>query len=315
MLLCCICHQWKPEADFPLRSKKTGKRQSHCRKCHAKYRRQHYLDNRAGYIRREADRIKSNRIANRTHLRQYLLDHPCVDCGETDPVLLEFDHLDPSTKSFDVGFALARKPWHLVLEEIAKCVVRCVACHRKRTAMQFNWRSASPVPPTIRPAVQMRLPSTETRVCTSCQRLLATSEFGVRNKATGRLNRRCRQCVSAASREHYRKNRETYLARNRKRDRSASQKPSLRLEYLSSHPCVDCGETDPMLLEFDHRKGELKIGAVAQLIWDRKWALVRDEIAKCVVRCVRCHRRKTAHEFGWSKLAESPTMYAYAGVL
>ena len=49
---------------------------------------------------------------------------------------------------------------------------------------------------------------------------------------------------------------------------------------------------DPLLLEFDHRAGELKVDAVATLIWERRWQDVRDEIAKCDVRCVRCHRCK-----------------------
>jgi len=248
-----MCHEWKPEAEFAFQSIKSGKRQGHCRKCHAAYRRQHYLDNRGTYIRREADRIKAYRIANRKKLREYLSIHPCVDCGETDVVLLEFDHLDPSKKVADIGFLLARKPWHLVLKEIEKCAVRCVGCHRKRTAAQFHWRAARPIPLLqVRP-VQLMLPSAEVRTCTGCQRSLPVTEFGIKNKKTGRRNTRCRACVRATSREHYRKNREIYLERNRRRKKSGSPKRSMRLEYLSTHPCVDCGETDPILLDFDHR--------------------------------------------------------------
>jgi hypothetical protein len=108
-----MCHVWKPETDFAFRSMKTGKRQSHCRKCHAAYRREHYLKNREAYIAREAARSKSNRIANRPKLREYLLTHPCVDCGEADIVLLEFDHVDPTQKRREVSVLAARKPWHL----------------------------------------------------------------------------------------------------------------------------------------------------------------------------------------------------------
>ncbi len=49
MRLCCMCHKLKPESDFAFRSIATGVRQDHCRVCHAAYRRQHYLDNRAIY--------------------------------------------------------------------------------------------------------------------------------------------------------------------------------------------------------------------------------------------------------------------------
>jgi len=79
------------------------------------------------------------RIENRALLLAHLLGHPCVDCGETDPVLLDFDHRDPASKRKEVGRLAATKPWPQVLAEIAKCDVRCANCHRRRTARQFAW--------------------------------------------------------------------------------------------------------------------------------------------------------------------------------
>jgi hypothetical protein len=70
-----------------------------------------------------------------------------------------------------------------------------------------------------------------------------------------------------------------------------------------------------VLLDFDHRAGETKVDDVARLIWDRKWVAAAEEIAKCDVRCVRCHRRKTARQFGWSRIGEPHIMYSVAGVL
>lgn len=63
--------------------------------------------------------------------------------------------------------------------------------------------------------------------------------------------------------------------------------------YKSEHPCVDCGEADPIVLDFDHI-GDDKLGNIADLVaravgWDRILA----EIAKCEVRCANCHRRVT----------------------
>jgi hypothetical protein len=58
--------------------------------------------------------------------------HPCADCGETDPVVLEFDHL--GDKRFTIGVAIRDRNWQSVLEEMAKCEVVCANCHRRRTA-------------------------------------------------------------------------------------------------------------------------------------------------------------------------------------
>src|ERR1700687_3089115 len=315
MRRCVMCHEEKPESDFAFRSIKTGVRQDHCRKCHAAYRRQHYLDNRDIYIAREVARMKRYREENHVLLLEYLKSHPCVDCGQSDPVLLEFDHRDRATKTKAVTRIALTKPWKRVLAEIAKCDVRCVVCHRRRTAEQMNWWMPSELAVVPKLSVLPRLLLTGERTCRGCGQTNPASQFSIKNKKTGRQSTRCLTCVAATSRAHYYRNREAYLARARKRTRWKNPKENYRLEYLSTHPCVDCGEADPLLLEFDHRAGEQKVNDVSRLIWERKWADVEVEIAKSDVRCVACHRRKIARDFGWRRLAEPTMIYAYAGVL
>jgi hypothetical protein len=55
----------------------------------------------------------------------------CCDCGETDPVVLEFDHIGEKRKSV---CDLARYGCSILTlqAEIAKCEIRCVSCHRRR---------------------------------------------------------------------------------------------------------------------------------------------------------------------------------------
>ena len=60
----------------------------------------------------------------------------CIDCGESDPIVLDFDH------QLDKKFCISRYRGHGIkaLEgEIAKCVVRCSNCHRRKTAKDFGW--------------------------------------------------------------------------------------------------------------------------------------------------------------------------------
>jgi len=308
MPICCMCHEDKPDSAFAFRNIATGQLQSHCRECHAAYRRQHYLDNRPIYIAREVARIKQFREQNRVLLFDYLLGHPCVDCAETDVLVLEFDHRDPSTKRADIGKLVARKPWKVVLDEIAKCDVRCANCHRRRTAAQFNWAkrvAPRPADSALSVLALIAVPDDmpfETRCCSRCQETRPITDFAIKNKKTGRRATICRACRSAYGKAHYQKNKATYLARaqkNRKVFRSRNR--SKVLDYLVGQSCVDCGEADPVVLEFDHRDGVEKEAEIASLIVARQWAKIATEIAKCDVRCANCHRRRTAEQFGWTK--------------
>jgi hypothetical protein len=86
----------------------------------------------ARYI--EQARIQKERLLlTRTqYLLEYFRGHPCLDCGEHDPVVLEFDHL--RDKLFSIGQELSRRSWPSILAEIEKCQVVCANCHRRRTA-------------------------------------------------------------------------------------------------------------------------------------------------------------------------------------
>lgn len=62
----------------------------------------------------------------------------CVDCGSTKR--LEFDHVDPQTKEFPVTKACTiaeDRFW----AEVAKCVLRCNRCHKKKTGLDRRRRS------------------------------------------------------------------------------------------------------------------------------------------------------------------------------
>jgi hypothetical protein len=101
--------------------------------------RQHYAANRERKREQARDRMRRNRALIRAFILDYLKVHPCVDCGETNVVVLEFDHVR-GKKEFHIGGATARNIALDRLEaEIAKCEVRCANCHRKRTYIEAGY--------------------------------------------------------------------------------------------------------------------------------------------------------------------------------
>ena len=55
----------------------------------------------------------------------------CSVCGYNRSIYaLDFHHIDPSTKSFNISGAHARS-WARIEEEIKKCVLLCANCHRE----------------------------------------------------------------------------------------------------------------------------------------------------------------------------------------
>ncbi len=118
------------------------------------------------------------------------------------------------------------------------------------------------------------------------------------HKSRGRrdgLQSYCRECSTRNQRRWLKRHRDV----RHRYTRSVRQKHVLRkMEYLRGRSCVDCGETDPLVLEFDHRSGKSK--NVADLVRSTvSWKRIEQEMAKCEIRCANCHRRKTARERRW----------------
>jgi hypothetical protein len=72
-------------------------------------------------------------------------------------------------------------------------------------------------------------------------------------------------------------------------------------EYLNANPCIDCGEDDIVVLEFDHRDSKTKITEVPKMM-NSTYSLdkLKEEIDKCDIRCANCHNRKTIERLGGS---------------
>ncbi|HEX6621326.1 MAG TPA: helix-turn-helix transcriptional regulator, partial [Solirubrobacteraceae bacterium] len=117
-----------------------------CRFCFAAYFRE-----RGDIHRRQSYAAKlARQRALSAQVLDHLRHHPCVDCGEADPVLLEFDHLHEKTASISVLLSQAATS-KAIEAEIARCEVVCTNCHRRRTATRGGWRRASASAPLTRP--------------------------------------------------------------------------------------------------------------------------------------------------------------------
>lgn len=144
--VCIKCNTKKPVDEFNWRSKKHGVRHYTCKACHSAYRRQHYLDNIEMYKAKARHWNEENQAGVRMRMRryvlEYLLEHPCVDCGEKNPIVLEFDHIKGQKLSTISELKGSITRIERLKSEMDKCVVRCANCHRRKTATERGWYRA-----------------------------------------------------------------------------------------------------------------------------------------------------------------------------
>ena len=138
--------------------------------------------------------------------------------------------------------------------------------------------------------------------CTSCGEVKSLEEFQNRARNKDGKTNLCKPCKRNYDNNHYANNsyRRNYITTNRKK--ALKESMIFIHDYLSKHPCVDCGEDDVIVLEFDHITDDKKDN-IANLKRSSLKAVI-EEIKKCEVRCANCHRRKTAKQFGWNKMPQ-----------
>jgi len=203
-----------------------------CRACFRAY----FSARRTLHLAQVARARRARHEAARAFVLAYLREHPCCDCGEPDPVVLEFDHLRDKRKLISQLVDEAASPKRL-LREIAKCDVVCVNCHRRRTATRGNF---------------------------------------LRHRVNEQRLVRMRPVV--------RRNVRWFLA------------------LLARSSCVDCGERDPVVLDFDH-VGPKRACVIEMVYTTYSLAAIQREIANCEICCANCHRRRTAARGGFYRHA------------
>lgn len=109
--------------------------------------RSEYFRDRGELHKRQTYEARSRRRElARAYVIGLLTSKACADCGLADPVVLEFDHVQPKRAEVAVlvthGYSLRR-----ITAEIDRCEIVCANCHRHRTAARKGWlRTGSEAP-------------------------------------------------------------------------------------------------------------------------------------------------------------------------
>lgn len=141
---------------------------------------------------------------NRKFIIEHLVNNPCIDCGECDILVLDFDHINPKEKKAGVSDLLSKAvSLDCIKQEVKKCIIRCTNCHRIKTAIEQKTY----------------------RYLFTIGKMLINS----RHKATY--------------------NNRKYV-----------------IEFLQNNHCVDCGEDNIIVLDFDHIDN--KIERIGKLVSD-----------------------------------------------
>ncbi len=134
---CRSCAQVKsPEAFYTKGSESTRKL---CKDCHHTDNKREYLRNKAYYNQKSRASMASRKMVLFEYICGYFSTHPCVDCGETHPIKLQFDHVTGVKISSVSQMISGLRPLETIINEIAKCEVRCANCHMMKTALQQRW--------------------------------------------------------------------------------------------------------------------------------------------------------------------------------
>ena len=92
-----------------------------------KYNRDWYAKNSTRIISSRGKRRKQKREEYKAFKENLV----CLLCAETDPICLDFHHIDPTKKESTISYAFHSYSKKRLEEEISKCVVLCSNCHRR----------------------------------------------------------------------------------------------------------------------------------------------------------------------------------------
>ena len=125
---CQKCKIDKPEQEFY--KEKNGYIRKKCKQCiieesrinqlkHKEYRKQYCKE----YHRKHKDERNIKDMEYRQKVQS--LKTPCMKCGESRLYIIDFHHVDPAEKSFNINRKTAKSDFSIIEDEVKKCVCLC----------------------------------------------------------------------------------------------------------------------------------------------------------------------------------------------
>lgn len=140
------------------------------------------------------------------------------------------------------------------------------------------------------------------KTCPRCMVDKEETEFAISNR-TGKVCGVCQPCYEQhyahlSKSSDYHKDKQRKERNAHKKDKIARGRHFL-FEILKSASCMDCGYSNWIALEFDHRDPEQKHDAVTRMVNDgTTLERIKQEVAKCDIVCANCHAIRTANSSG-----------------
>lgn len=126
MKRCSSCKELKPVTEFHKNSRHKDGLQNYCKSCNRKAVIKHIHTHEGHNYQVRKDRHQELR----KRAQEYKRSRGCHFCSENEPAVLDFHHLDSSTKT-DQPSNLIKYSWERFIEEVSKCILLCANCHRK----------------------------------------------------------------------------------------------------------------------------------------------------------------------------------------
>ena len=133
MKVCTKCEVEKPEIDFHIKRRSTGKLHSWCKPCQRLARHRSYLKRRSYYLAKSKE-CRKQYVNRARDVVRALKCKPCTDCGQQFHFCaMDFDHVKGTKKFMLSRFSHSKHGIEKLKVEAAKCDVVCSNCHRIRT--------------------------------------------------------------------------------------------------------------------------------------------------------------------------------------